>query len=510
MVPIEMKKTPATQECTGSKIADVFVDLRCFVFVAMQIAIVCIQNFVLRYSGEGLVQWCQRCLLLILINMMIQSVFFGVMRKIISIGSLFLACSYLVNCSFCILLSCGLGDADSALMLVHLPRFGVPSFIKATLYALNCISYIAIGYFIVSAFCWKCQIITEVQHFQHRRQPLLLTLGSFFSLVFGVLYFTSTIAMVVLSMGSGDYSTNVETIRMPFMSEALNLQPFFFVGLFMLMVHYKQEQKLEISRKLMLFAVLCLVLSFFSGARSRGTMQLLVLLVLWVRCIEKPDAKTVAIMLVLGVILLQLMSAIRSVRKGDLSIVSIASAFFSLENSLVYEVLNEYGTSLFVTAGFMNWVSDVHPVDFIVRQIGSILPGVSSWGGEVFLPPAVTMGFENAYHLGSTYVADIYYYFGSNGSYVAVVLGIWIAYLDKLIMRRVLDGNYMQIAILMPCILSVFNCSRASVDFGFKMLVYSAAIFLLALLFVNKGRKPTHRADGVVCCAERGENMGLK
>lgn len=471
-------------------VTDVVVDFRCCVFVALQVIILLAQNACLPYSEEGMYIWCQKCFIFILANVTLQVLAFQKIGRLVSLGSLFILCSYLVNCSFCILVALDAQDSNSAFALVQLPRFGQDAFIEATRYALNCIGSVAMGYYCLSAFSIRRGRPKRINSLSETSDTYLI-LGKLFSVVFGAIYFASTAVMVASSIRVGNYSINSETMSLPFMNDAINLHPFYFAGLFLLMVHYKKIGKLRVSKYLMMFAVACIVLSFFSGARSRGTMQLLVLLVLWVCCIDRPKLKTVLFSIVLCIVLLQLMAAIRIARSGELSVLSVAEAFFSLDNSLIYEVLNEYGLSLFSTAGLMNWVDELHPLDFVLRQVGSILPGASSWGGEALLTPTVRTGFEATYHLGSTYIADIYYYFGSYGPLAAAGLGLWIALLDKFIEARSLAGDYFAVAVAMPGVLAVFNSARASIDLGIKMFLYSALIFYIAFLVIKNERRKT-------------------
>lgn len=464
---------------SSSVLSRIRVDFRCFFFIILQLIVLASQDYYLQHSGEGLYGWCQTCCTFILINMALQAAFFQIIGRLLSLGSLFIASSYLVNSSFCILIAFGAQDPSSALMVLHLPRFGVDSFIEANRYALDCIGFTAIGCFCASAF--KLLHVDEEKDKDNptRGPEVCLVVGRTLSLVFGAVYFASTGIMVLISLRSGNYSAMADAMNLPFMNDAVNYHSFFFAGLFLLMAYYKQIGELRKSKQLMVFAVLCIILSFFSGVRSRGTMQLLVLLALWVACIEKPKMKTILVICVSGIIILQLMAAIRSVRSGELSLSSITDALFSLDNSLIFEVLNEYGNSLFATAGMMDWVSEPHAFDFVIKQLGSVLPSVSSWGGEVFLSPTVRTGFEDAYNLGSTYIVDVYYYFGAAGPLLAGIFGLWISLLEKRVLSRALSADYISIAAMMPGILAVFNSARASMDLGLKMFLYSAAIFYL-------------------------------
>lgn len=489
-----MNSTIFTRRTTSFS-SSMVINFRCCLFVFLQLSIVCVQDVVLRSSTGGMQWWCQNACIFIALNIALQAASFHSMGGALSLGSLFLVCSYLVNCSFCILIAFDAQGADSALMVTLLPRFGLDSFIGASRYALNCICYVAAGYFLAQTLSFRSGDELTAHRMPNSMAQNYYSVGKALTVVFGIVYFVSTAIMIFMSFRSGSYASMTEAMSLPFMSDAVNFHPFFFAGLFLLMAHYKQIGRLDVSKRLMVFAVLSLVFSFFSGVRSRGTMQLLVLLVIWTVCIDRPKPKTVLIGTVFGIVILQLMAAIRSVRTVGLSFESVATAFFSLENSLIYEVLNEYGSSLFATAGLMNWVNQTHPVDFLARQIGSVLPAISAWGGEIFLSPTVRTGFESAYHLGSTYVAETFYYFGSAGPYISAVLGIWIALLDKHVWRKAAAGDYLAVAVAMPGILSVFNSTRASMDFGFKMFLYSALIIYLLSLIISSERnyKKGHR-----------------
>ena len=193
--------------------------------------------------------------------------------------------------------------------------------------------------------------------------------------------------------------------------------------------------------------------------------------------------------MIAGLVMIQLLSAVRFARStGALSFGLIISEFFSFQNNILYETLNEFGGSIFVTVGFMNNRYHGGALDFFLKEILSILPKISSWGGELFQPPTVRTGFEASYQLGSTYIADFYYYFGNLGQYVVGILGLIFVAIDNSLIKKSLEKKYLSAMVIFPGIVSLFNSVRAQATLGIKMFVYSWLIFKLFQVFLTGNR----------------------
>lgn len=155
---------------------------------------------------------------------------------------------------------------------------------------------------------------------------------------------------------------------------------------------------------------------------------------------------------------------------------------------MIYKTFDEFGRSIFVTAGFMKQGYDGNAIEYFIKEIGSLLPRVSSWGGEIFEDSYIRTGFEAMYNLGCTYIADFYYYFGDTGQYAVVLLGIWLGFIDNTVDKWIQQKRYVAIAVAIPGIINVINGVRATASLGLKMFLYSFAIFMVIQGFYRKGK----------------------
>lgn len=464
------------------------ISRRAFPFIILQVLLLALQCSVLSNIGSfSFADECDLILAFVVADVALQVAGLIVIDRLVSIGGLFLLATYLVNLSYVVLLAFDAQGATSALSLIYLSRYGQRTFLLASVYALNVACFLFLGYLLFSIFRFR-RDSPEVSTDRAVPSQLYRPIGLFASVVFGAVYIVSTAYQLVYVFAQGsyvDWALNVS--HSSFMSNVLTLEPFFFAGLYLLMAYYKTEGRIDVSRKILLFAVFCIVLSFLTGSRSRGVMLLLVLLTLWIKTIERISPKTLFVYLVCGLFLFQLMYAVRSVRGYDLSLLGYIQAFFSSENSLLYETLNEFGATICATAGLMNAAPQAHPLDFFIKEIGSILPGISSWGGDAFLAPTVRTGIEQRYHMGSSFVGDLYFYFKSAGQPMAVLYGFWIAFLDGFVESRGSRGAFWPIAVAFPGLYAVFNSVRAPISLGLKMFLYSFIIFgILAILIRSR------------------------
>lgn len=455
--------------------------------VFLQLFLLGIENIVLyTVESQGMQVWCAVGSVCIVTNILVQVTGLIKEGQLFSLGGILILFSYLIHCSYCLLMGLDAFEEGHAIYLVFLKKHGGSSnFMAAIQYAMNGIAFLYIGYKLASNRRYKKNELGE------KKEPdltLLKRYGLLLSFIFGAIYMLSTILTIIQVLKNGSYENLQNVTGSFFMSLGLNLQAFFFEGLYLLMLYYKKTNRMNATRAILAIAVISLLLSFFTGARSRAIMILLVLLVFWMNDIGTFKTKYFMLYLVAGIVMLQLLVAIRVSRRSGFSVASVAENFFDFKNNVFYETLSEFGASIFVTAGFMNGYEVGHPLDFVVKEIGSVLPKVASWGGEIFQPSTVRTGFEERYHLGVTYIADFYYYFGMWGQYLLALFGVWIAFLDNKIKQWRGQKRYFALAVSIPGIVLVFNSVRASATLGLKMFLYSYIIFVLFRTMLNRGK----------------------
>lgn len=438
------------------------------------------------FSYNSLTQWCQAASVIILISIVTQIIGLCINGRLWSTGSIFIFFTYLINCSYCILYALDAFKSSSAMYLVFVPRHGTQNFPAAVQFAITSVGIIYLIYILGIKNNAEVQVRKIGKGFELENN-LLRVYGNVMSVVFGSLFFISNAIVILYVFSTGDYSEQSVLTSTPFVSTAYNLQGFYFQGLLMKSLYHKQRNENSKVKQVFILAIVSILFSFLTGARSRGIMILLIFLIYWIVFISHMNWKKFALYMIAGLILLQLLSAVRYARSTrELSLGLIISYFFSFQNNILYETLDEFGRSIFVTVGFMNNQYHGGTFDFFLRETLSVLPRISSWGGEKFLAPTVRTGFEQTYALGSTYIADFYYYFGNFGQYVVGILGAEFATIDNILIKKSVQGRYISAMVLFPGIVTLFNSVRAQATLGIKMFIYSWIIFKVFQAFLTR------------------------
>lgn len=463
------------------KIADKRIYYACLQLFLLLIEMI-ISTRIDRYEFE---HKCHVLAVFVIVNLVTQVIGLYRIKRLFSIGGLLIILSYLVNCSYIILFSGNLFVSDSAFYSVFLRLFSMSSFCDATQYALVGIAFMYIGYILL------------VKRSMYERKPvigkynlkLIKQYGITLALIFGGIYLLQMIISITGSISVGTYHVQSELGGNNFIRLARNLESFFLEGAFVLMIYYKLKSNFDRSKIVLAITVIMLGLYCLTGVRSRPIMLLLILMILWVKDIAvRIKGRNFILLFIGGLFILQFLMSIRETRGIGYSFNNIINSFLSLDNNIFYETLNEFGASIFVTAGFMEGNYSGKAWELIVREIVGILPSVSRWGGDLFLTATIRSGFEEMYSLGSTYIAESYYYFGTIGQFLIIFFGIWICMIDNYIDRLRKEGRYLSIAIAIPGMVNVLNSTRANLCLGLKMFLYSWLIYVIISMMLGRGK----------------------
>lgn len=457
--------------------------------VFVQLIMLIVYNITIRTVGSyNTVGFCQMTSVFMIVMLIFQIVGLNKVNRLYSIGTAFVLFSYIINLSFCVLTALKAVGSNSAFSYLFIPTFGYDSFVFATRFAFNSIVALSIGYTLVSAQDNGHGFNGVTTTDEKENLLIFKRVGTWLTVIFGLIYIVSIAFQVYVSMSYGTYAALGLVNSMYFVTLAFNLQAFFFAGIYLLMIYYKKVGRVIVSKRLFFFAVLLILIGMLSGARSRSMMILIVLMFFYFNDIEKPTPKKIVLYIILGFILLQFMAAIRMARSGAYSFSSILGFFTEIESNIFYETANEFGTSIFVTAGFNKLNLSGQPIDFFISQIGDVIPRISYWGGKIFESAILQSGFEERYHIGTTYIADFYYYFGNLGPLIISFFGAWIALIENRISTLRKSGEFLSIAIWIPGLISIVNTIRASATLGLKMIVYSYIIIWFFTAFYSRGK----------------------
>jgi hypothetical protein len=448
-----------------------------------QIAILAIENLVLISLHQHLTSWYVAFLVSTVFNFIFQVIYLHNESRLLSCGGFLIIFSYLFQCSFPLLFALNLVPNNGSTVLYLVSLVSSKNFMRGSEFGLNGIVILYLGYIVFINFS-KIQDESTYHVWEYSYGFALVC-----AFVFGFFYYFSIISVAYYALTHGNYST-ISTVRNSILVDiGYEMHGFYFGSLYMLVMYYHQRENDSKCNMILFLVAISVAISFLSGARSFGTLDIAIFLIFWINDVRKLNAKRAILFAVFILVGLQLIIGVRYVRSSSLSISSILSAMFSFKHSLFYEVLSEFGTSGILNGLFLDTSHTTHALDFFIKELLSVLPNISTWGGDIFLPPSERLGIEQHYHLGSSFIADFEFYFGQHGYLFMPIIGIEMAMVDNYIdsMRKLKD--YYKIAVLFPFITALLNCVRASATLGLKMLVYSNIIYMILYsILLSKSR----------------------
>lgn len=451
-------------------------------YIATQASLLAIENMALSMMPkEHLNVWCCLASVCIVFNLVLQVWSLYRVNYIYSMGMLFLVSSYVIYCGYAVLIGMNAIPSNSIIYTYYFKNIGTDAFPNAILYAINCIAGIFIGYLLIASKYEKPVI--------HPNAPMNLKLLRNISVVlmgvFGPVFVISTIYTVGSTLLLGTYNASAVTRKNPFVIFSYNVDGFFFAGLYLWMVYCKKTNKLKKAKVIYIIAILLCVCAFFSGIRLRMLNTIFLLVMLWINSIQRVHWKTLVKYVVGGVILFQLMAAIRMVRNVDFDISALIQAFFSMNNGLIYEVLSEFGASSLLTTLVMREGSHLNPLFYFIKELGMVLPNVAEWGGKIFV---TDYQLATRYGLGEGYIPDLYVYFKEFGPLIAVLFGGWLAAVERKVRIWIQSERYTYVAMVIPGFIQIFTSVRTNMTFGLKMIVYGAIFIMILTACFQRGR----------------------
>lgn len=452
-----------------------------FFVVIVHSFLLVIEYFLLNNSSDA--TWASVAGISSVLNMIIEIRYMTKRHYLLSIGGIFIIFSYLFQCSFSILMMLNVIRSTDRFYTLFIPQHGMESFRKGTNVAIIFIGMCFIGYAIGRERYDRKQII----RIYNIEMPAVKSLGWIMTIVFGAIYFYSVLRVAIVVGLSSSYYVLTQFRNTMGYTTASSLHIYFFIGLYLLMIYYNNSGRKNTVSALLCISLISTFLVMMTGARSRGVVYIVLILIMWIKLGKKIKLKQVILFGIGGLILLQLLYAIRITRQYSFSISNVITAFFSSSN-IVYETMSEFGWSVFVT-GLLDEASAIwHPFDFIIKELGSIIPRSGSFGGNVMLAPTVLTGVEARVHGGTTYIADFFYYYKWIGIIVLFVLGIWIAFWDSRFQHYSKHGDIIHVAIIVGWANGILNSIRSPATFNIKLLLYSYIIVLILSAFVMKGK----------------------
>lgn len=370
----------------------------------------------------------------------------------------------------------------SSYVLYQLGRVDDGSLFEAASYAFYCIAATFLGNLI---FYNKSRLDVQANGDINDAESstFYLRTGWLFLLVFGFLW--GGIQVYNFTLSQYGYLTNVYN-SIP--STLLTLGNFMYVGLFFLMVSSKLKGKKSRAKKFFILSILLAGISMLAGVRSMGMCIIVLLMIYYNAYIQKFDRKQVILFVLCGYILLATLTAIMHVRSIGFSIDGFLEEWVKcITSDVIFKSLEEFGLTIFVLAhevsiyndgGFIHNYLGIFTHEFLVS-----IPGIT------YIYPSIAQeGYDllGLRALGSSYIADFYYYLGYAGVGFAMLWGGFLGFIDYLLNKMNLHQNYYKAGTFFVFYILILSEIRSPFRFGYKVLLLSIMLMYCTKFFFKR------------------------
>lgn len=345
------------------------------------------------------------------------------------------------------------------------------AFRKSTSIALLCIGMFTLGG-IVNSFISKKEVSNKRR--EDTQPPLeyyrvLGILIILISLPFYIVTFYNTVKITLLF---GSYTALAEN-RLP--GYITSLGKFIYIGIFCVIFYYRNLDNKKQMKVWTTIFLLLIVFNFMLGARSEPMTILFAFVIFYFTCINsKFSKKNILIILIVVFLLADLMYSIQISRNSGFSIKNILQHFFTNGFDAILEELMEFGVTGYSTSAVVDKISTHNPSWFLLKELSSLLPiPIES---KYTVVGSVAAGKPE---LGTSFIGEMYYYFGNYCYLACFFMAIYITSITKWIRRKIDEGEYYYFLMMLMWIWQQLNCIRATFNLAIKTIIYSYVLFFV-------------------------------
>ena len=278
----------------------------------------------------------------------------------------------------------------------------------------------------------------------------------------------------------------------------IQLSLFYIIGFVALILAYSNNKSLV--RKIFLFEILFLIFSMLSGGRIYCVVSMIIIVYIYFNNIEKINYKTIIKYGLLCLIILQIITALATVRSlNELSVYKIIISIFDFENNIIYSILEEFGGTIYSVTRTIYQVPS--KVDFgygssYILGLGNVL--IDIWGGKLYqivLMSKFTSNLINLSTHGGSYIGELYYNFGYFSYLITPFIGYLINHITVKIHKSFINKDYFKILIYIMPMFSIIiwvrgyftDIIRGSIwGYCFIFFIYCFVTFYLKYKGVSK------------------------
>lgn len=249
---------------------------------------------------------------------------------------------------------------------------------------------------------------------------------------------------------------------------------FLYVGI-MALIYYYHEQRNKTCYLIYLGAFVFLIsVQMITGSRSEPMTILFAFVIFYFNCIrtKKLNLKYILLIFTGGFVLANLLYSIQLSRNSGFDISDIVFRFFSNGFRVILYEFSEFGGSAMTTMTVIDRVTTHHPSWFFIKEFLRLLP--ISINSEY---ETVASIYVNARELGTTFVGELFFYFGHFCYIATFFMAVYISKIERKIYSLVRQREYVTFFMCIMWMWQEINCIRASFNLGIKTFIYSFILF---------------------------------
>jgi len=440
----------------------IFTVLLFFIYMIVQFVVT---SWINTFAYNG---WIVSINILILFDIIIKLFIVKQLRiKVLSLTVLIVFLSYLFQFGHLILL---MFDYDFRFMTPGINIYPLAIYKEAIQFALIGITSLFFGSIVVHRPKWKTNNIQHKFKEAFKDRNLVKFIG-FTLLIISLpinIYILANRFLILLRYGKYnaifDYDVN-------YMVELFG--DLMFIGIFLILVYYKDKPK--ISKRIFVITLGYIALSMFTGFRGKAMALIVANVYLYNLAIERFSTKKIVKIIFLGIGALFLLMIIRNTRKYGLDIQMILDIIRS-SNNLFAETLEEFGYTINVTCEIISQISvgkaNHEHLKFFLSEFASVIPFASRiFPNQEF--GAMIVRKLGVWNMGTSYIADTYYYFGYLGWLILFFMGVYIRKVENLLELFVYKKNYLMVASFVLWVISILTMVRSTLVLGLRYLAWS-------------------------------------
>lgn len=431
------------------------------------------------------VQWTQVFSLIVILEFIVHFVTFKICKiKITSVYALISLFSYLFQFGATIVYAFGINRN-----LWNL-RFNFwasqAAYIRSNTIAFGCLVCFTIGGLLVNLSNKRQKLDIRIYHYERYALSYYRFLGYALIIICFPLYLYMTVYSLNKITNAGTYTALAEQSLPGYIT---SFAKFIYVGIMVLIYYYHERNNKSLYIVFSGVFMMLIGVQMMFGSRSEPTTILFAFVIFYFNCIktEKIKFRYFVLIALVAFILANFLYSIQISRNSGFSIQDVLIRFFSNGISVILYEFEEFGGSSLTTMTVIDRVSVTHPSWFFIKELLSLSPiSISS--------KYSTVGsvYVNAYELGTTFVGEIFFYFGNWCFLASFLMALYISVIEKKIYSMMQSRNLVIFFMCLMWMWQEINCIRASFNLGIKTFIYSFVLFTGIRWIYNSFKHEVH------------------